>query len=599
MTTNAQSVVIPHTAEIINVDAVEANCHQNGNIAYSYCAECSYAWTVDEEGNKMTTNAQSVVIPATVGLRYVEATQANCHQNGYDAHYVCDECEARFLDAAGIQLTNIRNLTNSTATAEIVYVPAAPACHVDGVKEHYYCAECEYAWTVDEDGNQMTTTFKDVIIPATLTLTHVEAVAPTCTANGSQEYWYCESCEAVYSDAEGRYLTNRMNLVLVATGHDYVDGYCTVCGGVDPDYYFPVSIDEALAAEDGSKVEVSGTVCTINTAWSDSYGNITVTIVDDAGNELYIYRLATKVALGDIITVKGAMATYNDNRQIGQGATATITGHDESYDVIPEYTIPDALKADDNTNVVVTGTVVKIGTAYSSSFDNISVYIADENGVQLYLYRLAGNVSVGQIIKVSGAMATYNGARQLTGGTFEAVGTHTCSKYTDATCVKLSACVVCGATTGELLDHVYVDGVCSGCGAAEGVELVVEKLDMIASAGALASDALTISWESDSFKVVVAKGTNNNAIRTSDSDHFRVYQDNNMTISGSKMTKVVITCTSADYATVCAGSLSTTGVTATVDGTVVTLTVSGTLDSIEVGATAQWRCNNIEVTYQK
>ena len=229
------------------------------------------------------------------------------------------------------------------------------------------------------------------------------------------------------------------------------------------------TISEALEATDGTAVIVSGTVCTVNTAWSDSYNNISVTITDSDGNELYVYRLATKVALGDVITITGSMDTYNDKRQIAQGATAEITGHDSSYDY-KEMSIEEAIKAADNTNVIVTGTVVEIKTAYSSQHNNISVDIADENGTRLYVYRLTGNVEVGQIIKIKGAMATYQEARQITGGTFEVVGTHECSKFTDATCENPAACVVCGTEKDDVLaEHNYVDGTCSVCGKAEEV----------------------------------------------------------------------------------------------------------------------------------
>ena len=181
-----------------------------------------------------------------------------------------------------------------------------------------------------------------------------------------------------------------------------------------------MTIPEALAAADGVEVKVAGTVAEINTVWSDQYKNITVTIVDADGNKLYVYRLATKVEIGDIITITGSMATHNNNRQIGAGATAEITGHDNSYDYT-EMTIADALNAADGTNVIVTGTVATIDTAYSEQHDNISVTITDDNGNNLYLYRLAGNVTVGSVIKVKGTMATYSGNRQVTGGTFELI----------------------------------------------------------------------------------------------------------------------------------------------------------------------------------
>ena len=184
------------------------------------------------------------------------------------------------------------------------------------------------------------------------------------------------------------------------------------------DEYATMTIPEALEAADATKVKVSGTVCEINTVWSDQYNNITVTIMDADGNKLYVYRLATKVELGDIVTIKGEMATYN-GRQIGAGATAEITGKDSSYTYV-EMTIPEALAAADGTNVIVTGTVSEIKTAYSEQYGNISVNIVDDANNVLYLYRLSGNVAVGNVIKVTGTMATYNG-RQLTGGTYELI----------------------------------------------------------------------------------------------------------------------------------------------------------------------------------
>lgn len=422
--------------------------------------------------------------------------------------------------------------------------------------------------------------------------------------------WALKEESAIASIAEGKlsieksYKNSSITLTVVATltlndATETKEFTITVAASTE---YKTVTIPEAIAAEDGTMVEVSGTV-SVAGAWSDSYGNMNATIVDADGNSLYIFRLATKVALGDIITVKGAMATYNDDRQIGAGATAEITGHDSSYDYT-EMTIAEAIAAEDDTNVIVTGTVVKIHTAYSESYNNISVYIADDNGTQLYLYRLTGNVELNQIIKVKGSMDTYNGDRQVAAGaTFEAVGTHTCAIYTDATCTKPASCVVCGVAKDDvLLDHTYVEGTCSVCGATEGVVTETETFAIAANAGTLAADSLSISWSSDNFNYVGEKGTGN-PIRTSDSDHFRVYKGAIFTISSKndkQITKVVITATSADYATVLAASLTTEGVTATADGKTVTITVdSGSVESISFTATAQFRISNIEITYIK
>ena len=361
-------------------------------------------------------------------------------------------------------------------------------------------------------------------------------------------------------------------------------------------------LSEINDLDDGTKVIITGTVTAINTAWSDDFGNISVYITDEFGESILVYRLSTKVAKGDIIVVTGVVGSYNGSKQIAQGATAEIIGQVE-VDGPKEMTIAEALAAEDGTDVIVTGTVVKIGTAYSSSHNNISVYIKDDNGDELYLYRLAGNVSVGDIITVTGAMATYNGARQVAAGaTFEMVSAHVCTSFTEATCTAPAKCVVCGVATGTVAEHADVepaDGKCDSCGANLSVATADESMAIKANAGTLASDSLSISWAGESFTVTAFKGTNNNAIRTSDSDHFRVYQGNDLKITGTGMTKIVITAHGEEkYIAPIVGSLTTAGVTAVRDGSTITITVDeGTVDEIAFTASAQFRINNITITY--
>ncbi len=184
-----------------------------------------------------------------------------------------------------------------------------------------------------------------------------------------------------------------------------------------------VTIPEALEAADGTFVTVQGKVTLINTPWDDGYKNITVTIEDADGNKLYIYRLGTNVKLGDLVTIKGVMATYNGARQIAQGATATITGHEDVTLTYKPVTIPEALKEADNTLVEVTGTVMTIDGAWSDQYKNMSVTIVDKDGNKLYIYRLGTKVEVGDILKIQGVMATYNDARQIAqGATAEITG---------------------------------------------------------------------------------------------------------------------------------------------------------------------------------
>ena len=97
------------------------------------------------------------------------------------------------------------------------------------------------------------------------------------------------------------------------------------------------TIAEALAAADDTPVIVRGIVKSADT-WNTQYSNMSVTIIDENLDELYIFRLGTQVAVGDDITVTGKMDTYNNARQIAQGATAVINSTNNE---IPAPETPD------------------------------------------------------------------------------------------------------------------------------------------------------------------------------------------------------------------------------------------------------------------
>ena len=69
--------------------------------------------------------------------------------------------------------------------------------------------------------------------------THVAAKDATCAAEGNIEYWYCEACGQAWLDEACTRNTNLLAVVLPTIDHSYVDGACSACGAVDPDYEAP------------------------------------------------------------------------------------------------------------------------------------------------------------------------------------------------------------------------------------------------------------------------------------------------------------------------------------------------------------------------
>lgn len=170
-----------------------------------------------------------------------------------------------------------------------------------------------------------------------------------------------------------------------------------------------MSIEEASKLADDSTVVIVGVVTNIaeKDVWSEKYGNMSVTITDNTGS-LYIYRISTKVELGDVIKVTGKMATYKENRQIAQGATV---------EVLKVSTSAEATAAEDGTAVVLAGKVTNIAEkdVWSEKYGNMSVTITDAAGTY-YLYRISTKVELGDEIVVIGKVGSYKDAKQIAQG---------------------------------------------------------------------------------------------------------------------------------------------------------------------------------------
>jgi len=105
--------------------------------------------------------------------------------------------------------------------------------------------------TINADGENVAFECVDGSVLAACALTYVEAVEPGCHQNGSQEYWYCEDCNAVYADADGRWLTNIRNLTIPMTAElIYVEAVEAACHQNGMAAYYYCSECDAVFDED-------------------------------------------------------------------------------------------------------------------------------------------------------------------------------------------------------------------------------------------------------------------------------------------------------------------------------------------------------------
>ena len=205
---------------------------------------------------------------------------------------------------------------------------------------------------------------------------------------------------------------------------------------VDTDPSNPVcSLPVANIRPDGADVVVTGKVT------ADDKNN-SVTITDDEGNTLYIYKLATPVAVGDVITVTGKMATYKDARQVAEGATAVIN------------------------------------TAHTCDYDVATCLVAE-------------------ICKLCGA--TKEGSTTIA------------HAWVDASCTAPKTCSVCYTTEGDKLAHTYgEDGKCA-CGITNGQSIVVVNFATHAAANKWENGKMQNTVNADA-NVTITAGSNNTEV---------------------------------------------------------------------------------------
>ena len=222
------------THNVVYAAAATPSCYEDGNIEYWYCDVCGYAW-LDAECT-LNTNLKAVVLPASCAPTAIhnEAIEPGCHYQGRVENWYCANCDVYYLDAECTVITNYLScIIPALGSENLQHVSAAtPSCYEDGNVEYWFCPDCEQYWT-DAALTQLTN-IKNVVLPmGHQPATHVEAVAPTCTAEGNIEYWYCEACGQAWLDEDCTLNTNLKAVILPMAEHTYDNDYdatCNVCG---------------------------------------------------------------------------------------------------------------------------------------------------------------------------------------------------------------------------------------------------------------------------------------------------------------------------------------------------------------------------------
>ena len=223
----------------------------------------SYQWQESKNGSDWTD------IEGATAAEYTKG-QTTMDMNG--TQYRC------------VVKNNVNEVTSNAATLTVkhnlVKVEAkAPTCTEPGNIEYWYCKGCDKYFS-DAEGKSEINLAQTVINATGHKLTKTEAKEPTCTEAGNKEYWTCKSCGSLFRDEVGSAEIKLEDVVIPATGHHYVNGYCTECGHRDPDYrpdpisYYNIYVEDVC---DGVEISTSKQVVREG-------GSITVYVEKDTAN---------------------------------------------------------------------------------------------------------------------------------------------------------------------------------------------------------------------------------------------------------------------------------------------------------------------------
>ena len=602
--------------DVVVDEEIPATCIATGLTEGSHCSRCNEILVeqeeiaktdcVDDDNDNRCDICDKTICEHTSFYEWVVVTPATCTEDGERTRQCksCDYIDVETITALGHDLTN--------------HDAKEPTCTEAGWDAYVTCSRCDHTTKVEK-----------------LALGHSEF---TYVNNGSQHNKVCGVCEQTIEtedhdvDATGKCTICDTQLYSVYTytftSKQYSANGTVTLGTLD----WTLAGDGGYWSYDGTKGHQFGSgnaPYKTLTLTSSALTGVQKIVINTSGASSIAAKFTVSVGgtnVGDVTSLTSTATDYtfsNINNLSGAVEFAyTQTSSKAIYikSITIHYAAPCEHKHTES-RAAVESTCSKQGTAAGTFCTDCQTYVSGGELLPLIDH------SYGDWYDVINVTCTTNGSKTHKCSVCEfaetittnATGhTETFVVTKDATCyqegVKTYTCSICNATRTESIpatnEHTYVNGQCTteGCTATEGAgggsteepepTQYVDNFAIKSTEGTL--DNKTITWMTGTgLTIEGAQADSSTAIRTADSDHYRVYQGSTLKIKaeGRKITKVVITVTESKYVDPCVNSVTTPNAEVTVDGTVVTIVFTEGVETVEFTASAQFRVKNIETTY--
>lgn len=213
---------------LIKTEAKAATCAAVGNIEYYYCSVCQNYY-LDSAATQPTTLAACTVAKLTThgDIQNVEARTATCAEKGCKEHWECSVCGKYFSDETGsaeLSASEVEIAKNASNHTDLQHFDRVePTCSAKGTEEYWYCSGCDKYFSDAEGKTEVKQSELEIDKDKTkhASLEYTAAAPATCENKGNIPYYYCSACDTYFSDDEGKTEIKKSDIELNALGHNY------------------------------------------------------------------------------------------------------------------------------------------------------------------------------------------------------------------------------------------------------------------------------------------------------------------------------------------------------------------------------------------
>lgn len=136
-----------------------------------------------------------------------------------------------------VALSSCQNINNDHDHSLTYHEAKAPTCTSDGIVDYWYCESCDKKYSDAQATNEIT----DILVPAVHQLVFKSKVEPSCNEDGCKEHWQCELCSAKFTDQTAVSVAYN---TWIPGDHSFVGGICNRCNAIGtPELIYELSGD--------------------------------------------------------------------------------------------------------------------------------------------------------------------------------------------------------------------------------------------------------------------------------------------------------------------------------------------------------------------